>query len=161
LTATFPEGHERNKALSIWGAVGEAGGTIGLLVGGALTETVGWEWIFLLNVPVGVAVIALSKALLDETRAAGATRRLDLAGAATVTAALCLLVYAVAEAGNAGWASAQTVGLGIGSVVLLAAFGFVERRSTAPLVPGAIFRLPALVGSNVGGLVFGASVYGM
>jgi len=161
LTSTFPEGRERNTALGAWGAVGASGGTIGLLVGGVLTQTIGWEWIFLLNVPVGVAVIALSPALLDETRAAGLARRFDLAGGATITAALCLLVYAVAEAGSAGWASAQTLGLVTASAASLAAFVAIERRSASPLVPGGIFRLPALAGSNVAGVLFGAAVYGM
>src|SRR4051794_12052783 len=99
LMTTFREGAERNKALGAWGAVGASGGTIGLLLGGVLTETVGWEWIFFLNVPIGAAVIALSPVLLDETRAAGGVRRFDLAGAATVTAGLSLLVYAFVDAG--------------------------------------------------------------
>ena len=106
LMTTFREGAERNKALGAWGAVGASGGTIGLLIGGVLTETVGWEWIFLLNVPVGAVVIALSPVLLDETRAFGVARRFDLAGAATVTAALSLLVYALVDAGTAGWSLA-------------------------------------------------------
>ena len=161
LMTTFREGAERNKALGAWGAVGASGGTIGLLVGGVLTETVGWEWIFFLNVPVGAVVIALSPLLLDETRALGVARRFDLAGAATVTAALSLLVYAVVEAGAAGWSSLQTIGLAAASALLLAAFGVIERRSAAPLVPFRIFRLPALLGSNVAGVLFGAAVYGM
>ena len=161
LTTTFREGAERNKALGAWGAVGASGGTIGLLVGGVLTDTVGWEWIFLLNVPVGAAVIALSPMLLDETRAVGIARGFDLAGAATVTAALSLLVYALVDAGTAGWGSARTIGLVSASAVLLAAFAAVERRSSAPLVPFRIFRLSALLGSNVAGVLFGAAVYGM
>jgi len=161
LMTTFPEGPERNKALGAWGAVGASGGTIGLLVGGVLTETVGWEWIFLLNVPIGAVVIALSPVLLDETRALGVARRFDLAGAAIVTTALSLLVYALVDSGAAGWASAQTIGLTAASVLLLAAFVVIERRSAAPLVPGRIFRLSALLGSNVAGVLFGAAVYGM
>jgi MFS family permease len=105
LMTTFREGADRNKALGVWGAVGASGGTIGLLVGGVLTETAGWKWIFLLNVPIGVAVIGLSPLLLDETRAVGVARRFDLVGAATVTAALWLLVYALVDAGSAGWTS--------------------------------------------------------
>jgi len=108
LMTTFREGAERNKALGAWGAVGASGGTIGLLVGGVLTETVGWEWIFFLNVPIGAVVIALSPVLLEETRAHGTMRRFDLAGAATVTAALSLLVYALVDSGTAGWTSFQT-----------------------------------------------------
>jgi EmrB/QacA subfamily drug resistance transporter len=161
LMSTFPEGAERNKALGAWGAVGASGGTIGLLVGGVLTETVGWEWIFFLNVPVGVAVIALSPVLLDETRSIGVARRFDLAGAATVTAALSLLVYALVDSGTAGWASFQTTGLTAASILLLATFAVIEHRSAAPLVPVRIFRLAALLGSNVAGVLFGAAVYGM
>jgi EmrB/QacA subfamily drug resistance transporter len=161
LMTTFPEGGERNKALGAWGAIGASGGTIGLLVGGVLTETVGWEWIFFLNVPLGAIVIALSPVLLDETRAPGIARRFDFAGAATVTAALSLLVYAFVDSRSAGWASLQTTGLVAASVLLLAAFAVIERRSPAPLVPFRIFRLPALLGSNVAGVLFGAAVYGM
>jgi EmrB/QacA subfamily drug resistance transporter len=161
LMTTFTEGAERNKALGAWGAVGASGGTIGLLVGGVLTETVGWEWIFFLNVPLGVAVIALSPMLLDDTRAVGVARRFDLAGAATVTTALSLLVYALVDAGAAGWGSLQTIGLAAASVLLLVAFGVIERSSSAPLVPARIFRLSALLGSNVAGVIFGAAVYGM
>jgi len=161
LMTTFPEGAERNKALGAWGAVGASGGTIGLLVGGVLTETVGWEWIFLLNVPIGVVVIALSRVFLDETRASGIARRFDVPGAATITAALALLVYALVDAGTAGWTSFQTIGLTAASLLLLGAFVVIERRSPAPLVPFRIFRLSALLGSNVAGVLFGASVYGM
>jgi EmrB/QacA subfamily drug resistance transporter len=161
LMTTFREGAERDTALGAWGAVGASGGTIGLLVGGVLTETAGWEWIFLLNVPVGAAVIALSPVLLDETHARGVARRFDLAGAATVTAALSLLVYAVVDAGVAGWTSLQTIGLAAASALLLAVFGVIELRSEAPLVPFRIFRLSALLGSNVAGVLFGAAVYGM
>jgi EmrB/QacA subfamily drug resistance transporter len=161
LMTTFPEGAERNRALGAWGAVGASGGTIGLLVGGVLTETVGWEWIFLLNVPIGVVVIALSPVLLSETRALGLARRFDFIGAATVTTAISLLVYALVDSGHAGWTSIQTVGLGAGSGLLLIAFGVIERHSSAPLVPFRIFRLSALLGSNVAGVLFGAAVYGM
>jgi EmrB/QacA subfamily drug resistance transporter len=161
LMTTFREGAERNKALGAWGAVGASGLTIGLLVGGVLTETVGWAWIFFLNVPISALVIVLSPFLLDETRAVGVARRFDLAGAATVTSALSLLVYALVDAGAAGWGSVQTIGLIVGSALLLAAFGVIERRSSAPLVPFRIFRLSALLGSNVAGVFFGAAVYGM
>jgi EmrB/QacA subfamily drug resistance transporter len=161
LMTTFSEGADRNRALGAWGAVGASGGTIGLLVGGVLTETVGWEWIFLLNVPIGALVITLSRVLLDETRAAGLPQRFDLAGAVTVTTALSVLVYAVVDAGTAGWGSLQTLGLAAASAVLLVAFALVERRSPAPLLPFRIFRLSALLGSNVAGVLFGAGVFGM
>jgi EmrB/QacA subfamily drug resistance transporter len=161
LMTAFPEGAERNKALGAWGAVGASGGTIGLLVGGVLTETVGWEWIFLLNVPIGAAVIALSPVLLDETRAAGMSHRFDLAGAITVTAALSLLVYGIVDADRAGWRSAQTLVIAAVVVVLLAAFAVVERRSSSPLLPLHVLRLRTLLGSNAAGLLFGAAMFGM
>jgi EmrB/QacA subfamily drug resistance transporter len=161
LMTTFRERTERNKALGAWGAVGASGGTIGLLVGGVLTSTVGWEWIFFLNVPIGAVVIALSPVMLAESRVEGGPHRFDLAGAATVTAALSLLVYALVGAHDAGWTSIQTLGLVTASGLLLLVFGTIEWRSRAPLVPFRIFRLAALLGSNVAGVVFGAAVYGM
>jgi EmrB/QacA subfamily drug resistance transporter len=161
LMTTFPERAERNRALGAWGAVGASGGTIGLLIGGVLTETVGWEWIFLLNVPIGVAVVALSPTLLPTRSSGASTREFDLPGAASVTAGLSLLVYAVVGAENAGWSSARTVALLATSALLLSAFGAVESRAAAPLLPLRIFRLGALLGSNVASLLFGAAVFGM
>jgi EmrB/QacA subfamily drug resistance transporter len=161
LMTTFPEGAERNKALGAWGAVGASGGTIGLLVGGILTQTVGWEWIFLLNVPVGGVVIGLSPVLLEETRDLEQIPRFDLGGAVAVTGALSLLVYGIVDADRAGWGSAQTIGIAAASAVLLAVFAVIERRSPSPLLPFHIFRLRALLTSNVAGLVFGAAVFGM
>jgi EmrB/QacA subfamily drug resistance transporter len=161
LMTTFPEGAERNKALGAWGAVGASGGTIGLLIGGILTQTVGWEWIFLLNVPVGAAVVALSPVLLEETRDRGTVAGFDLAGAATVTAALSLLVYGIVDADQVGWGSPRSVAVAAVSAVLLAAFAVIERRSQSPLLPFHVFRLRALLASNVAGLLFGAAVFGM
>jgi EmrB/QacA subfamily drug resistance transporter len=161
LMTTFPEGAERNKALGAWGAVGASGGTIGLLIGGILTQTIGWEWIFLLNVPVGVAVIALAPVLLEETRDLRMNPQFDLAGAIAVTGALSLLVYDIVDADQAGWDSAQTIGIAAVSATLLAAFAVIERRSPSPLLPFHIFRLRALPASNVAGLLFGAAVFGM
>ncbi len=161
LMTTFPEGAERNKALGAWGAVGASGGTIGLLIGGALTQTVGWTWIFLLNVPIGATVIALTPALLAKRPPAASKRRFDLAGATSVTAALSLLVYAVVDADAAGWGSVQTVSLLAISALLLAAFAGVERRAAAPLLPFRLFRVGVVLGSNVASTLFGAAVFGM
>jgi EmrB/QacA subfamily drug resistance transporter len=161
LMTTFPQGAERNKALGAWGAVGASGGTVGLLVGGVLTQTVGWEWIFLLNVPIGATVIALSPALLVKGSPVESRQRFDLAGAASVTTALALLVYAVVDADAQGWASARTVALLAASALLLAAFGVIEGRAATPLLPFRIFRLGAVLGSNVASLLFGAAVFGM
>jgi EmrB/QacA subfamily drug resistance transporter len=161
LMTTFREGAERNTALGVWGAVGASGGTVGVLLGGILTDTIGWEWIFFLNVPVGLAVIAVAPALLRESRADTTQRRFDLAGALTVTAALALLVYALVEADSAGWASAQTLGLIGASAALLALFATIELRSQAPVLPFSIFRIRAVTGSNVASLALGGAVFGM
>lgn len=161
LMTTFAEGRERNTALGVWGAVGASGGTVGVLLGGILTDTVGWEWIFFLNVPVGALVVALAPVLLGESRGQVAERRFDLAGALSVTAAVAVLVYALVEAGDAGWASAQTLGLIGLSAALVAAFAAIELRSSAPLVPFSIFRIRAVAGSNVAGLALGAAMFGM
>jgi EmrB/QacA subfamily drug resistance transporter len=161
LMTTFTEGAERNRALGIWGAVGASGGTVGLLLGGVLTDTVGWQWIFLLNVPVSLAVIALAPVLLCESRAETGSRRFDLAGAATVTGGLTLLVYAIVGAENAGWLSARTLGLLAISGLLLAAFVAIEARSRSPLMPLRILRMRTLVGSNIASILFSTGIYGM
>ena len=161
LMTTFKEGKERNTALGIWGAVGASGGTIGVLLGGILTDTIGWEWIFFLNVPVGLAVIALAPLLLTESRVEEKKRRFDLAGGLSVTAGIAVLVYALVEANDAGWASAQTLGLLAASAALLGLFTVIEHRSQAPLMPFSIFRIRAVTGSNVAGLALGGAVFGM
>jgi EmrB/QacA subfamily drug resistance transporter len=161
LTTTFPEGRDRNVALGVWSAVGAAGGSAGVLLGGLLTGLAGWEWMFFLNLPVGVTVIAAAPVLLREGRGDHAGRGFDLAGAATATAAVSLLVYALVGAADAGWASIRTATLLAASAGLLALFVAVERRARTPLVPFALFRLPALTGSNVAALFQSASVYGM
>ena len=161
LMTTFREGAERNTALGVWGAVGASGGTVGVLLGGVLTDTIGWEWIFFLNVPVALAVIAVAPALLNESRADVGHRRFDLAGALSVTAGIALLVYALVEADSAGWASAQTLGLIGASAALLALFATIELRSRAPVMPFSIFRIRAVTGSNVASLALGGAVFGM
>jgi EmrB/QacA subfamily drug resistance transporter len=161
LMTTFREGAERNTALGVWGAVGASGGTVGVLLGGILTDTIGWEWIFFLNVPVGLAVIAVAPRLLGESRAQVTHRRFDLAGALSVTAAVAVLVYALVEAESAGWASAQTLGLIGVAVALFAVFSAVELRSRAPVMPFSIFRIRAVTGSNVASLALGGAVFGM
>jgi EmrB/QacA subfamily drug resistance transporter len=149
LTTTFPEGAERNKALGIWGSTGAIGGTAAWLIGGPITDGLGWEWIFFINVPVAVGVAALSPLLLRESRAAVATRRFDAAGAVTITTALVALVYAVVEAPETGWGDARTLGLLALAAVLTAAFVAIESRSAAPLAPLKVFRSRALVGGNL------------
>jgi EmrB/QacA subfamily drug resistance transporter len=161
LMTTFAEGRERNTALGIWGAVGASGGTVGVLLGGVFTDTIGWEWIFLLNVPVGLAVIAVTPFLLTESRADSAHRRFDLAGGVTITASLALLVYALVEASSEGWGSATTIGRLAASAALMAAFVVIELRSRAPLMPFSIFRIRAVTGSNVAGFALGGAMFGM
>ena len=161
LMTVFDEGPERNTALGIWGGIGGVGATSGLLVGGPVTEGLGWEWVFFINVPVGLGVLALSPVLLPESRAPVSRRVYDVAGAVTITAALVLLVYAVSEAPDTGWTDAQTIGLLLASVGLIALFIRIEQRSVAPLVPLRIFRSPKLVGGNLVLLTAGAAVDGM
>jgi EmrB/QacA subfamily drug resistance transporter len=161
LMATFREGAERNKALGVWTSTGAIGGTAGWLVGGPITDGLGWEWIFLINLPVAAAVAALSPVLLAESRAAATERRFDVAGAVTITAALVALVYAVVEAPNVGWGDGQTLGLVGLAGVLIAAFIAIESRSAAPLAPLRVFRSRTLVGGNLLLLALGMLAFGM
>ena len=158
---TFPEGGERNKALGIWGSTGAIGGTAAWLVGGPITDGLGWEWIFFINVPVAAVVAGLSPVLLRESRAAVGQRRFDLAGAVTITAALVALVYAVVEAPEAGWGDPQTLGLLALAAVLTAVFAGIEQRSAAPLAPLGVFRSRSLVGGNLVLFALGTTGFGV
>jgi EmrB/QacA subfamily drug resistance transporter len=161
ITTLFPEGAERNKALGIWGALGGFGATTAWLIGGPIVDGLGWEWIFFINIPVGLLAVALVPVLLPESRATTARRSYDPAGALTITGALVLLVYAVVEAPQSGWASAQTLLLFAGSAALLGAFAVIESRHPAPLVPLRIFRSRTIVGANAVMLVFATVAFGM
>jgi EmrB/QacA subfamily drug resistance transporter len=161
ITTTFSDGAERNKALGAWGAVAGSAGAAGVLLGGVLTDGLGWEWVLWVNVPVALIVAALTPGLIAESRSGSATRRFDLLGATAVTAGLSLLVYAIVDAAEAGWGSGQTLGLLGGAALLLAAFVAIELRSDAPLVPFRIFRLRTLTGANAVGLLIGASLFSM
>jgi EmrB/QacA subfamily drug resistance transporter len=161
ITNTFRDGAERNKALGAWGAVAGAGGAAGVLLGGILTDGLGWEWVLWVNVPVAFLAAALAPSVIAESRSTSATRHFDAAGAVTITAALTILVYALVDANDAGWGSAQTIGLLGLSAALHAAFVAIELRSDAPLVPFRIFRLRTLTGANVVGLLVGASLFSM
>jgi EmrB/QacA subfamily drug resistance transporter len=159
LTTTFREGRERNLALGIWGAASGSGGAAGVLLGGALTSALSWSWIFYINVPVGALVLAVTPWLLRESRAELDHRHFDLPGAASITAGLMLLVYAMTRATQHGWGTTETIGLLASSAALIAAFVAIELRSKAPLLPMRIFRLRTLSGANVAGLLLGGAVF--
>ena len=161
ITTLFAEGPERNKAFGIWGALGGFGATTAWLIGGLLVDGLGWEWIFFINIPIGLLAIALSPVLLPESRADTARRSYDPAGALTITGALVLLVYAVVEAPDTGWASTQTLLLFAGSAALLGAFAIIESRHPAPLVPLHIFRSRTIVGANAVMLLFATVAFGL
>lgn len=165
---TFPDGPERNKALGVWGGLGGIGATAGLLIGGLITSGPGWQWVFFINLPVGVVLLALSPMLLSESRDTETPRVFDPLGAVSATAALVLLVYAIFKAPSYGWVSVRTIGLLAGSVLLLGLFVLVESRTAAPLVPLRIFGSRTLTGGNllvftagmaVDGLLFTATLY--
>ncbi len=160
VTTTFAEGAERNKALGVWGAVAGSGGAAGVLLGGILTDTLGWEWVLFVNVPIGIAAALIAPRLLGESRDRSRSS-FDIAGAVSVTAGLALLVYTLVDANDAGWGSTQTLLLGAVSLVLLAAFVAIELRTKHPLVPFSIFRLRTLRGANVVGLLLGMSLFSM
>jgi EmrB/QacA subfamily drug resistance transporter len=161
ISTTFPEGSERNKALGIWSMMGATGATAAWLIGGPLVEGPGWEWIFFINIPLGLAALALSPVLLRESRAEVTRRSYDPAGALTITGALVLLVYGVVEAPDVGWSDVQTILSLAGSALLLAAFGLIESRHRAPLVPLRLLRSRTLVGGNLVMLLFGTIGFGV
>jgi EmrB/QacA subfamily drug resistance transporter len=159
VTNLFTEGPERNKALGVWGAIGAAGGTSGLIAGGLLTRYVGWQSIFYFNVPIGVLALLLVPRLVPESRQVGRRRSYDPFGAITVTAGLLALVYAVSDAPQVGWGGARTVGLLLAATGLLVAFLAIETRVSAPLMPLRLYRLRMVAGANAVGLLLGASFY--
>jgi len=161
VATTFKDGAERNKALGIWGAVAGSGGAAGVLLGGVLTDGLGWEWVLWVNVPIGIAAAAITPSLIAETRDENEVRHFDVLGATTITLGLSALVFALLDAESAGWGSAQTILILVASALLLAAFVAIERRSRAPLVPFSIFRLRTITGANVVGLLVGASLFSM
>jgi EmrB/QacA subfamily drug resistance transporter len=159
LITTFAEGRERNLALGIYGAASGSGAAAGVLLGGLLTSYLSWSWIFFINVPVGIAAIALTPVLLQDSRAELEHRHFDFTGAATITSGLMLLVYALTRAPNDGWSSGTTLGLLAGSLGLVLAFVVTELRSAAPLLPLRLFRSRTLSAANVtmalvGGVTF-------
>jgi EmrB/QacA subfamily drug resistance transporter len=155
----FTEPAERAKAMGIFGFVASGGGSIGVLLGGILTNSLDWHWIFLVNIPIGVAVVVLSFRLLPGAHERVADQRLDVAGALTVTASLMLAVYAIVNGNKSGWGSAQTLGLIAGSLVLMAAFILLEARVSAPLMPLKLFRSRNLSTANGVAVLWAAAMF--
>jgi len=155
----FTEPAERAKAMGVYGFVCAGGGSIGVLLGGLLTGALSWHWIFLVNLPIGIAVAALCLVLLPATPTVAGGTRLDVAGAATVTGALMLAVYAIVNGNEAGWLSLQTLGLLGAAIVLMGAFLAIEARVASPLVPLSLFRLRNLSTANIVGVLWAAGMF--
>ncbi|HEY3018395.1 MAG TPA: DHA2 family efflux MFS transporter permease subunit [Gaiellaceae bacterium] len=160
LSTTFVEGRERNIALGAWGAVGGFGAAAGVLLGGILTDALSWEWIFFVNVPVGVTAFVLAPFLLTESRDAR-VKRFDLPGAVLVTSGLSSLVYAITQAGQQGWLAGRTLAFFATALVLLASFVAWELRHSEPLMRFGILRTRTLSGANVAGLILGTATFAM
>ncbi len=156
---TFAEGRERNLALGIYGAASGSGAAAGVLLGGLLTSYLSWSWIFFINVPVGVAAIALTPLLLQESHAGLARRHFDFPGAASVTGGLMLLVYALTRATSDGWGADTTLALLAGAAALVLVFVAIELRSPSPLLPLRIFRLRTLAAANAAMAIVGAVAF--
>ena len=159
IMALFPDGPDRVKAMGYFGFVMAGGGSVGLLLGGVLTDLLDWRSIFLINLPIGALVAWLSIRLLPDAKSEGGERHLDIAGAVTITGSLLLAVYAVVNGEEAGWTSAQTLGLIGGAVALLLAFIVIESKVKAPLVPLGLFRLRNIVVSNIIGVLWAAAMF--
>jgi EmrB/QacA subfamily drug resistance transporter len=160
LMTTFAEGSERNVALGVWGAVGAFGAVAGVLLGGILTDWLSWEWIFYINVPVGLAALALTPLLLRESRDA-LVKSFDALGAVLVTSGLVTLVYVITQANEFGWSSIETIGLFVAAGVLLVAFVAWEARTKEPLMPFSIFRIRTVSAANIAGLILGTVTFSM
>src|SRR6266487_3431947 len=155
----FTEPAERAKAMGIFGFVAAGGGSIGVLLGGVLTDLINWHWIFLVNFPIGILVTVLSLRLLPGDRGAAMTGRLDVGGAVTVTAALMIAVYAIVNGNQNGWTSLETLGLLGVAVALLALFLVIESRVRSPLVPLGLFKLRNIRVSNIVGVLWAAAMF--
>ena len=160
LMTTFPEGRERNTALGVWGAVGAFGAVAGVLLGGILTDWLSWEWIFYINVPVGLAALAVTPLLLAESRDEAMTS-FDVPGAVLVTGGMVTLVYAITQANDYGWGSVETIGLFVLAGALLAGFAGWEARAKEPLMPFGIFRIRTVAAANISGLILGTVTFSM
>jgi EmrB/QacA subfamily drug resistance transporter len=161
VTTTFAEGRERTQALGIWSAIAAGGGAVGLLLGGLITDTLSWRWVFFINLPIGIVASLLALRYIENATAEERPETADVAGATTVTGGLLVLVYAIVKAQAYGWGSWQTIALFAGAVVLLGAFVAVESRSRAPLIRLGIFRVRSLTSANATMLLVGAGLFGM
>jgi EmrB/QacA subfamily drug resistance transporter len=161
VTTTFSEGAERTKALGVWSAIAAGGAAAGLVIGGFLTETFSWRWVFFVNLPIGVAAALLSLRFVPNSRADERPETYDTAGAVTVTGGLLVLVFAIVKAQTYGWGSAKTIGLFVLAVALLTAFVVIERRSKAPLIRLGIFGMRSLSGSNAAMLLVASGLFAM
>jgi EmrB/QacA subfamily drug resistance transporter len=160
LTTTFREGRERNIALGVWGAVGGFGAAAGVLLGGVLTDLLSWEWIFFVNIPIGLAGVILAPILLGESRDARA-KSFDVNGAVLVTGGLIALVFGITQANEYGWGSAATWGIFAAALALLAGFVVWERRHPEPLMRFGILRISTVAGANVAGFILGTALFAM
>ena len=163
ITTSFAEGTERTKALSVWAAIASGGSAAGLLLGGILTEALSWEWIFFINVPIGVLTLFAALRFVPNSRveSMAARRHFDIAGAISVTAGLVVLVYTIVKAEAWGWASVETLGFGALAIALLAAFIWIEKRSPAPLVRLGLFKMRSLAVANGAFLIVAGGLFAM
>ena len=159
IVTLFTDPGERAKAMGVFGFVAAGGGSIGVLLGGILTDVLDWHWIFLVNLPIGVAVFVLCLVLLPAGRGHASPGRLDIAGAVTVTASLMLAVYAIVNGNEQGWTSGRTVGVLAAAAALMALFLAIEARVGAPLVPLGLFRLRNIAVSNIVGVLWAAAMF--
>jgi MFS family permease len=161
VTNTFRREEERNKALATWSAVGGAGATAGILLGGLITVTLGWQWIFFINVPVGGVMLLLSPVLLREPPASEGSRKVDVPGTVAITSAIALFIFTVTETSQEGWLNPQTLGQLCIVIALIAAFARIDSRRTVPMLPPGLLRSRPLVAGNLVLLTAGLSVDGM
>jgi EmrB/QacA subfamily drug resistance transporter len=161
VTTTFTDGSDRTKALGVWSAIAAGGAAVGLLMGGVLTDLASWRWVFFVNIPVGLATIALAVRYVRESRVDVEHRSYDIAGAVTVTGGLVVLVYAIVKAQAYGWGSGRTLGLIAVALALLAVFVMIESRAKAPLMRLSIFRIKTLTVADSALLLVASGMFGM
>jgi EmrB/QacA subfamily drug resistance transporter len=159
IVTLFTEPAERAKAMGVFGFVASGGGSIGVLLGGILTDVLSWHWIFLVNIPIGIAVFVCCLRLLPGGSGHMTGARLDVAGAVTVTVSLMIAVYAIVNGNEVGWATARTIGLLGVAAVLLGVFLLIESRVESPLMPLRLFKLRNLAVSNVVGVLWAAAMF--